>query len=114
MQEHKELCGYLSQLCLYDQVDPCNLAASEAMFRRLQTIEFSYLEKLRELEAKNIASGRLTAEEQAIFGGMSRVDNALMISPMLLDFARAEAERAASLAKNLRKAREEREAGKKR
>ena len=82
------------------------------MFRRLQTIEFSYLEKVRSNEAGSSGS-RLSVEEQAILGGMQQVDGALMISPALLDYARTEAERSASLAKNLRKAREEREALKK-
>ena len=83
------------------------------MFRRLQTIEYSYQEKLRDIETKNLGGARLTPEEQAIFGSLARPEAALMLCPALLDHARAEAERAASLAKNLRKAREEREAGKK-
>ena len=111
--EHKELCSYLKLLALYDQIDVTNCAAAEAMFRRLQTIEFSYLEKVRDLDSKSVAGGRLTLEEQAIFGGLAKSDSALMVAPSLLDHARLEAERTASLAKNLRKAREEREAAKK-
>ena len=111
-QEHKEICGYISHMCLFDQYDATSSACGEAMFRRLQTIEFSYQEKVRGLEAKGVSAGRLTPEEQAIFGGLTRQDSALMISPALLDHARSEAERSASLAKNLRKAREEREVGK--
>ncbi len=45
--EHKEISGYLQHLCGYDQLDPAILACAESMFRRLQTIEFSYLEKIR-------------------------------------------------------------------
>ena len=111
--EHKEICMFLTYLATYDQVDPANVAAAEAMFRRLQTVEFSYIEKVKTLEANNASGSRLTAEEQAIFGGLAQSDSSLMIAPSLLDHARSEAERAASLAKNLRKAREEREAGKK-
>ena len=107
MVEHKEISGYLHHLCVYDQLDPANVACAESMFRRLQTIEFSYLEKIRDAESKAVGGGRLTMEEQAIFGGLTRSDSALMIAPALLDHARAEAERSASLAKNLRKAREE-------
>jgi len=113
MVEHKEISGFLQHLCGYDQLDPANLACAEAMFRRLQTIEFSYLEKIRDAESKAASGGRLTLEEQAIFGGLTRSDAALMIAPSLLDHARSEAERSASLAKNLRKAREEREAARK-
>lgn len=114
VQEHRELCQYLTLLCTFDQIDVRNLAAGEAMFRRLQTVEFSYLEKVRDLETKNSTGGRLSLEEHIILGGMSSFDNALMISPSLLDHARSEAEKSASLAKNLRKAREEREALRKR
>ena len=110
MIKHKEISGYLHHLCVYDQLDPANLACAESMFRRLQTIEFSYLEKIRDAEAKGAAGGRLTLEEQAIFGGLTRTDASLMVAPSLLDHARVEAERSASLAKNLRKAREERAA----
>ncbi len=70
-------------------------------------IEFSNLEKTRDAESKGASGGRLTLEEQAILGGLTRTDAALMVAPSLLDHARAEAERSASLAKNLRKAREE-------
>ena len=110
---HKEICGYFFHMCLFDQYDATNSACGEAMFRRLQTIEFSYQEKVRDFEAKRVSGGRLTSEEHAIFGGLTRQDSALMTSPALLDHARTEAERSASLAKNLRKAREEREVGKK-
>ena len=44
------------------------------------------------------------------FAGTSRAGGSLMICPPLLDYVRGEVEREASLAKNLRKAREEREA----
>ncbi len=71
------------------------------------------MEKIRDHEGKAPSGGRLTMEEQAVFAGMSRVDAALMIAPALLDHARVEAERQASLAKNLRKAREEHEAAEK-
>jgi hypothetical protein len=111
--EHKELCRYLRLMSLYDQLDVSNLASAESMFRRLQTIEFSYLEKIRDQQAKNAPGGRMTLEEQALFWGLSRTDSMLMIAPALLDHARAEAEKQASLAKNLRKAREEREVGRK-
>ena len=112
IQEHKELCAYLELLCRYDQCDPTNLACAEAMFRRIQTIEFSYLEKIRDNESKSMSGSKLTAEEQAIFGGLITIYSCLMLAPAPLEHARQEAERSASLAKNLRKAREEREAAK--
>ena len=71
------------------------------------------LEKIRDLEAKSATGVRLMLDEVALVGGMSRTDSTLMIAPGLMDHARAEAEKQASLAKNLRKAREEREVARK-
>ena len=74
------------------------------MFRRLQTIEFSYAEHAREMEAKAVG-GRLSLEEQQTFGVVTRQASTLMVCPCLLDHAKPEVERDANLAKNLRKAR---------
>ena len=49
-------------------------------------------------------------EEQHAFAGTTRASATLMICPELLDYVRTEVEREAKLAKNLRVAREEREA----
>ena len=110
--EHAELCSVMEHLALFDQVDVTNLAGCEMMFRRLQTIEFSYLEKVRSQEGQ-IAGGRLTPEEQAMFLGMTKASSSLMLCPALLDHVRAEAEKQGSLAKNLRKARDNRQPGQK-
>ena len=111
ISEHQEFSLMLQHLACYDQCDLVNLAATEAIVRRLCTIEFSYADKVAESAGK--PGGKLSSEEQVIFGGLARHHSALMLPPELLDYVRAEAERSASLAKNLRKAREEKEAGKK-
>ena len=110
--EHRHLCQQLRAAVEVDQVDICNLLSVELAFRRLQTIEFSYSEKAREVDAKSV-SGRLSLEEQAAFGGVSRTHGALMVCPALTEHVRQEVEKEAKLAKNLRVAREEREASKK-
>lgn len=109
IQEHFQISMSLRQALLVDQLNGCNLLSVEVQFRRLQTIEYSYAEKAREQESKAVG-GRLTLEEQTTFGGMTRQYSTLMICPELLDYVRAETEREATLAKSLRKAREEREA----
>ena len=53
-----------------DQLDGFNNLCLEVIFRRLQTIEYSY-ERARELEAKAVG-GRLSLEEQQTFGGVTR------------------------------------------
>lgn len=109
IQEHFQVSMAVRQALLVDQLDAFNLLSIEVQFRRLQTIEFSYSEKARELEAKSVG-GRLSLEEQTTFGGVTRQFSTLMICPELLTHVKEETEREASLAKNLRKAREEREA----
>lgn len=112
IQEHFQVSMALRQAILVDQLDAYNLLSIEVQFRRLQTIEFSYSEKAKEAEAKAVG-GRLSLEEQTCFGGVTRQYSTLMICPDLLDHVKAETEKEASLAKNLRKAREERDAARK-
>ena len=108
IQEHFQVSMSLRQALLVDQLDGFNLLSVEVQFRRLQTIEFSYAEKAREMESKAVG-GRLSLEEQTTFGGLTRQFATLMVCPDLLEHVKAETEKEASLAKNLRKAREERE-----
>lgn len=112
MQEHYQLTMTLKYAIQNDQVNPYNNLFCEVIFRRLQTIEFAYMEKAREQEAKAVG-GRLSIEEQSTFGGITRAASTLMICPDLLTHVKTEVEKDASLAKNLRKAREERELARK-
>eukprot|EP00438_Fugacium_kawagutii_P028256 Skav200691 [mRNA] locus=scaffold6391:1205:6504:+ [translate_table: standard] len=109
IQEHFQVSMSLRQALLVDQLDGFNLLSIEIQFRRLQTIEYSYSEKAREQESKAVG-GKLSLEEQTTFGGVTRQFSTLMVCPELLEHVKAETEKEASLAKNLRKAREEREA----
>ena len=106
--EHFQLSMILKAALQQDQVDGYNNLFIEILFRRLQTIEYSYSEKAKEIEAK-AAGGRLSLEEQQTFGGLMRQASTLMVCPDLLTHVKTEVERDATLAKNLRKAREERE-----
>ena len=94
-----------------DQCDLLNLVSAEAAFRELQTIEYSYLDKLKDLEGGGGGgAGRLTTEEQAMFAGTSRMATSLMICPALLDQVKQEVDREGGLLKNLVKSREARAA----
>ena len=115
IHEHFELRQLLKLLGEYDQCDFANISAAELAFRRIQTIEFGYLEVLREAEANVAGKGhgkasRLTIEEQTILSGQARSSGNLMICPALLEHARAETEKESGLLRNLQKAREGREA----
>ncbi|CAK0891391.1 unnamed protein product, partial [Prorocentrum cordatum] len=100
--EHYQCCLFLRLLLLSDQCDGTSLQACEAIFRRLQTIEHSYLEKVREREGAN-QSGGLSIEEQTHFSGSTRLHSSLMVRPGLLDHIWKEVEREAALSKNLRR-----------
>eukprot|EP00438_Fugacium_kawagutii_P013922 Skav213474 [mRNA] locus=scaffold565:36349:39146:+ [translate_table: standard] len=112
MQEHYQLAMTMKYALQNDQVNPYNNLFTEVIFRRLQTIEYAYMDKAREQEAKAVG-GKLSLEEQPTFGGITRAAATLMICPDLLSHVKNEVEKDASLAKNLRKAREERELNRK-
>ncbi|CAK0890294.1 unnamed protein product, partial [Prorocentrum cordatum] len=114
MEEYANVVSYLKALLHHDQVDASDILSVEMMFRRLQTIEYCYSDKLRE-RSTGSSGGRLTADEQAAFGATARAETRLIVPPALLESAEQELERGASLAKSLLKAREARESlGKKR
>ena len=108
IEEHYNGLSYVKAMMEVDGLDAKNLVSAELILRRLQTIEYSHSDRLREKSGKG--GGRLTLEEQAAFGGTARLESKLMIDPKLLDHARVDIEREALLAKNLVKAREAREA----
>eukprot|EP00974_Lingulodinium_polyedra_P034674 3332642-Lingulodinium_polyedra.AAC.1 len=56
------------------------------------------------------AGPRFTPEEQGVFSGVARARSGFMVCPFLLDWPRADAEKGASLSKNLQEARAERAA----
>ena len=111
VNSHWQSSNFLKCLGETDQCDLLNLVAAEAAFRELQTIEYSYLDKLKDLEGGGSSgSGRLTSEEQALFAGTSRMATSLMICPALLDQVKQEVDREGGLLKNLAKSREARAA----
>ncbi|CAJ1387216.1 unnamed protein product [Effrenium voratum] len=107
-QEHFQLSMMLRQLLQVDSINGCNSLGVELMFRRLQTIEYAHSEKARENESR-LSGGKLALEEQYVFGSVVRHAGTLMIAPSLLSHVKEETEKEVLLAKNLRKAKEERE-----
>ena len=110
VQEHENLMHILKYAASYDQLDLVNLAAVELLLRRVQTIEYVYLDKVRDQAQAGGKGGgpRLTLEEQSAFAGVTRSDSC-MICPKLLTHIKDKVKEDAELAKNLRLAREERE-----
>ena len=110
--EHYQVMMTLKMSIQIDQLDGNNSATVENLFRRVQTIEFGWAERIRERENRAASSGsRLLLEEQAVFGGLTRTASNLMVCPLLVGHVREEVEKEAKLQKALRQSREEREGG---
>ena len=107
VQEHEHLMRFIEFGCLYDQLDLTNLAIGEALFRRAQTIEWVYHDKLR--DAGTDSKDRLSPEEMVAFSGLDRTGDQLMVAPSLLEHVRGVVEKDAATMNNIRKARKERE-----
>ncbi len=107
MAEHEHLCQMAELAGCYDQLDLTNLAFAEAMFRRIQVIEWVHHERVRDVDA--VAGDRITVEELAAFSGTARTSDVLMVSPTLLNHVKSVVETDVTIMKSVRKAREERE-----
>ena len=107
MEEYGSIIHILDALILVDQLDPTNTVGVEMAFRRLQTIEYAYPDRLRERMATG-STGRLTVDEQAAFGAAAKAESKLLICPALLESAKVDVERESALARALLKAREAR------
>ena len=74
--------------------------------RRLQVVEFSYAEKMKESSGP---MGRLNMEEQMAMQGVCRATQQVMVAPALIDFVKADLSKEVDLLKGLRKIREEKD-----
>ncbi|CAK0911498.1 unnamed protein product [Prorocentrum cordatum] len=108
VQEHEQLMKYIELAGTYDQLDLSNCAFAEAIFRRAQTIEWSYHDRLREADSAS-SKDKMSPEEFSAFSGFSKAGDLLMVAPALLEFVKGQVEKDAAIMKNIRKAREERE-----
>ena len=99
-QDHEMLCRILQTMVVYDQLDVANIAAAELVVRGIQRIEEQHKMKLVAAEDAGEASLFLGSS------GGSRVGT--VISPKLSEWIGAEMQKEASIAKERRKAREER------
>ena len=107
--EHRQLMLMLRAAILVDQLDPANHTFVEILFKCVQTIEYSWSERVADCDAKASAGGRMSLEEQALFGAFTRSSSAIMICPALFILVKEDAERDGKLRRALRLAREEHE-----
>jgi len=108
--EHEALLKSIENMGCFDQLELCNLAGVEVLFRRAQLIEYFYFEAGRRDEAGKKGAGKHgpSMEETSVFTGANRDFGECMVAPSLIDHVAKEVERDASIMKQLRKAREER------
>ncbi|CAE8586488.1 unnamed protein product [Polarella glacialis] len=108
VSEHETLLEAVKLASSYDQLELTNLACFEIVFRRLQTIEYCYQDRSRELNntQRQKWGPKLTLEEQSAFMGVTR-NEMVMIDPQLLSHIKTHVKEDAELAKNLRLARDE-------
>ena len=98
--EHESWCRVLHVMATYDQLDTTNLASAELIARAIQRIEEKHKMKLAAVD---------DAGESAFFmgaAGGSRVGS--VVSPKLTEWVGSEMHKEAAVAKERRKAREER------
>lgn len=120
IQEHERLLRMLAVAAEYDQLDLTNCAWAEMALRQCQTIEWVYLDRLREIDGAGSSSGKgggksrdpIAPEELSAFNGVSRVGDLAMVCPTLLGHVKITTERDASILKAVRQARHERQARK--
>ena len=68
----------LKQALSLGQLDVSNLVFAELAFRRMQVIEYSYIDKVKEQEASG-AGPRLSMEEQSAFVGVAKLNTLLIV-----------------------------------
>eukprot|EP00973_Karenia_brevis_P059124 8231905-Karenia_brevis.AAC.1 len=109
---HEVVMRAADHFATYDGLDLSNAVGMEDLFRQAQLIEYSYLQESGDPaggKGKNKGTRLVAPEEAAVFTGTHRDSGEVMVCPDLLDFVSKEIERDASIMKQIRKAREERE-----
>ena len=99
--QHEQICKLLQVGATFDQLDMCNLAMVELLCRELQMIEEKYSEKLR--------SQNGLSEEAHLFLGTNTARGNVCMDPRLREWISGELRDEAAIAKERRKAREERQ-----
>ena len=113
MNQHWQATIFVKFLAEVDQYDVYHAVSAEAAFRNMHTIEYSYQDKLRDLESSGGGggqAGKLSTEEQSMFAGSSMLSQSLMVCPALLEQVKQGVDKQGGLFKNLVKAREARAA----
>lgn len=98
--EHDSWCRVLEAMIVYDQLDTTNLASAELVVRAIQRLEEKHKHK--------IASNEDAGEGSLFMGTSGGSRSGLIIDPKLTEWIGSEMQKEALVAKERRKAREER------
>eukprot|EP00974_Lingulodinium_polyedra_P097645 9465705-Lingulodinium_polyedra.AAC.1 len=99
---HEVCCDILDALCSYDQLNAANLAAAEHAARQLQLVEEKWKDR-----TSSSADSQEQQQDMYLYAGRATRGN-LCICPLLQEWVAAELAKEYSVAKEKRKAREER------
>ena len=112
---HYSCCWILELMGSFDQLDLPNIAAAEAVARRLQAIEWQYRERVRETSCSHVVASvdvagapALTTSEVDLIEGAAKTDATLMVCPLLIRYVSDESKTEADVSKAEYKASEER------
>lgn len=101
VEEHERCARMIEHMVVYDQLMVTNLVACESMCRCMQSHEQRYRDR-------SVSSASESVVDNHLFLGTDMVRGNVMISPKLQEFFKEELARESQIAKELRKAREER------
>jgi len=105
--EHEAIMRVIETAMTYDQIRVSECASFELLSRRLQLIEERYAKLLMEAEAGKDHEDK--EYEMALFMGASRPNGSALICPALTEFISGRLREEASILKERRKGREERQ-----
>jgi len=117
-RQHEFLCRLIDTTCTFDQLQPVNLASSELIFRQLQLVEERVYEagvassarasKGKDKGKSDVVVGAYDAVESSLYLGTSETKGNLCICPALQEWIAEQLKAEAAVAKERRKARDER------
>ena len=108
VEEHQFLSELFETALVYDALAAPQLAVIELAARRFQFWEEAYGEALRQSDAKCAGAALLDHDERALLLGRKHGAKLVLVCPLLEEFVTKQLHEKAALAKERRKAREER------
>jgi hypothetical protein len=111
VKEQENLLEVVEQYCVRGQGDPTNSVAIETCLRKVQLIQYGFIERAKEVEATSSSStSRVTGVDEELMMGKKDYHANVMFAPALKEHYSKELEKGVNIHKQQRQDREEREA----